>query len=127
LNRPRPDRGLLNASYRRAHRLLESHDFTAAIRYGRRFNQPTFTLCVRTNTLSWPRLGLAVSRRNVRRASSRNRLKRVMREVYRQMLLELPCVDLVVLVHTDAAAIPVVLFRQSFHAALRALQSSVPG
>jgi ribonuclease P protein component len=117
---------LLNASYRRAHRLLESHDFTAAIRYGRRFMQPAFTLYVRCNALSWPRLGLAVSRRNVRRAALRNRLKRVMREVYREMLAELPRVDLVVLVHASAAAMPPAHFRQHFHAALRALPSTLP-
>ncbi len=50
------------------------------------------------NGLDHARLGLSVSRKRVRQASSRNRIKRLIREVFRLCKAELPPgVDLIVL------------------------------
>lgn len=45
-----------------------------------------------------PRLGLAVAKRFVRRAHERNRIKRLVRERFRQLRRQMPGVDMVLLV-----------------------------
>ncbi|MCW9046446.1 MAG: ribonuclease P protein component [Gammaproteobacteria bacterium] len=44
-----------------------------------------------------PRLGLAISKKNAKRAVDRNRIKRLIRESFRQNLQMLPSVDLVIM------------------------------
>lgn len=49
------------------------------------------------NALGHPRLGLIFSKKNVRRAVDRNRLKRIVRDSIRLQQQRLPAVDIVVL------------------------------
>jgi ribonuclease P protein component len=51
----------------------------------------------RRNTLGHPRLGLVVSKKNVKLAVDRNRFKRLVRESVRLRQDQLPAVDIVVL------------------------------
>ncbi len=46
---------------------------------------------------SGPRLGLASSKKNAKRAVDRNRIKRLIRESFRQNRCKLPAIDLVVM------------------------------
>ncbi|CAM3545852.1 ribonuclease P protein component [Halomonas casei] len=52
---------------------------------------------VRFSTRGYPRLGLIVSKKNVKRAVDRNRFKRLVRESVRLRQDHLPSVDIVVL------------------------------
>jgi ribonuclease P protein component len=81
--------------------------------FGRVFKQPGvsrdqyFRVLYRDNGRDIARLGLAVSRRNCRHASGRNRLKRLVRESFRQHQPELASgggVDIVVLPSGAAAS-----------------------
>ncbi|RDB44642.1 ribonuclease P protein component [Halomonas sp. DQ26W] len=54
------------------------------------------------NGLGHPRLGLVFSKKNVRRAVDRNRLKRLTRESIRLQQHQLPAVDIVVLARRGA-------------------------
>ncbi len=56
-----------------------------------------FTVLYRPNALRRPRLGLAITRKRVRQAVSRHRIKRQVRESFRLAQHLLPGLDLVVL------------------------------
>jgi len=57
----------------------------------------SFTVLARHNDSSEPRLGLAIAKRQIRKASARNRIKRLIRESFRQHLTLLRGLDLVVM------------------------------
>ncbi len=66
----------------------------------------SLTLLAAPNDLGYPRLGLAIAKKQLRLAVDRNRCKRVIRESFRHNAAELPGLDIVVLarselVHTD--------------------------
>lgn len=74
-----------------------------AAEYRRVFEQPirssdeTLNVLARPNTLSHPRLGLAISRKCAKSAVARNRIKRSVRESFRLHQADLPSLDIVVL------------------------------
>lgn len=55
-----------------------------------------------SNTLGHPRVGLVFSKKNVRRAVDRNRLKRLVRESIRLQQHRLPAVDIVIVARRGA-------------------------
>ena len=64
------------------------------------------TMLARANGLDYPRLGLAISKRSIRTAVGRNRVKRLIRESFRHHQQGLSGLDIVVLsrqatLHTD--------------------------
>ena len=59
-------------------------------------------LYYRSNTVKRPRLGVVVSKRNVRKAVTRNRFKRVTREVFRTQQRKLPMLDMVIIAKSGA-------------------------
>ncbi len=63
---------------------------------GQRSVDDLFLVLARANRLSYARLGLAVSKKNSRRAVDRNRIKRVIRESFRIHQHHLAGIDLVV-------------------------------
>lgn len=85
------------ARFPRRARLLRPDDFKAAFESGQREQLPLFTAVVRGNQIQQPRLGLAVARKAVPLAVTRNRIKRHVRESFRQNQNRLPNVDLVIL------------------------------
>jgi len=56
----------------------------------------------RKNTLNTPRLGLAVAKKQIKRAVARNRFKRLTRESFRQHLSRLTNIDIVVVARAGA-------------------------
>ena len=65
---------------------------------GRRARCALFTVVVVVNELGRARLGLSVSKRNLRRAVDRNRVRRILREAFRLELANLPAgVDVIVI------------------------------
>jgi|SRR5690554_1992361 len=90
---PRTARLLSSGEFRR---VFEQTDFRAP--------HPFFLLlATQASSQNSARLGLVVAKKNVRRAVDRNRVKRLIRESFRQHRPELPNLDIVVLVRKEAA------------------------
>jgi len=102
-----PHSGLSSTrTFGRDSRLRSAADFDNVFKYGTRASDSFFTVIARPNRRGSARLGIAVSKRTARRAVERNRIKRVIRESFRQSpVRDLP-VDLVILAKAAATATP---------------------
>jgi ribonuclease P protein component len=60
-----------------------------------------------------PRLGLAIAKKNIRKAVTRNLIKRAIRENFRLQQHQLPCIDIVVLARRDAVNASPALLKKS--------------
>ncbi|WP_372591338.1 ribonuclease P protein component [Guyparkeria sp.] len=120
----RPDDGgseSLDSRFPRSVRLLTGRDYQAVMRGGMRVHTANLMLVVSASPAGHARLGLAVSRRRVRLAHERNRIKRVAREEFRLSRAELAPMDVVVLAKPGADELPMEdLHRQMRHALKKA-------
>ncbi|SJM95094.1 protein C5 component of RNase P [Crenothrix polyspora] len=71
-----------------------------------------FTLLAKKNSFDHPRLGLAIAKKNIKKAVCRNIIKRTVRESFR-IQQGLGNVDIVVLARRDAVDVPLELLRKS--------------
>lgn len=78
-------------------RLCEPVAFRAVFARGRKFVTSGFVIIAAPRDDIRPRLGLALAKRRIRRAVDRNRVKRIVRESFRQNQTRLGGVDIVVL------------------------------
>jgi len=72
-----------------------------------------FTLLAVPNDLDHPRLGLAIAKKNIKKAVTRNLIKRSVRENFRLKQYDLINIDIVVLARRDAANASPALLRKS--------------
>ncbi len=88
-------------------RLLKAGEFDAVFKHNaQRVSNRELLLLARPNDLDHPRLGLVVAKRQVRRSVDRNRLKRVLRETFRQQQHALGSHDIVALVRAPFQELP---------------------
>lgn len=81
------------------HRLLSAADYSRVFAKAEvKAACPELLFLARTNELKHPRLGLVIAKKHVKLAHQRNRIKRIIRESYRQRCQQqLPALDVVVL------------------------------
>ena len=72
-----------------------------------------FTLLAIKNDYDHPRLGLAIAKKNVKKAVHRNIIKRTVRENFRKQQQRLGNIDIVVLARKEAVEAPLELLRKS--------------
>ena len=89
----------------RESRLRRAGDFAALRHVSGRFGGRCFHLRYAPNALGHARLGLAISKRVSKRAVERNRIKRLVRESFRHVRLQLPAVDVMVMAREQAAGV----------------------
>jgi ribonuclease P protein component len=85
------------ATFRKHEHVRRPADFRRAFDRRRPASDAVLVVHAVENGLSHARLGISVGRKKVRKATARNRIKRLVREAFRQNKAELPTgVDLVV-------------------------------
>ena len=94
--------GLPALEFGRELRLLAAKQFQQVFDQPTRASAPQLTLLARANDLGHPRIGFVISRKNIRRAHERNRIKRLAREHLRLHQHQLPAVDLILLAKKGA-------------------------
>ena len=91
-------------TFRPHERIKAPADFRRAFERRRWESDATLTIYGFENGLDHPRLGISVSRKKVKTAAGRNRLKRLIREAFRLSKSELPAgLDLIVVPRNPAA------------------------
>ena len=83
-------------------KLLKADEYDRVFDKSARSSDRYFTVLARPNEHTNPRLGLAISKRRVRLAVTRNRLKRIIREKFR-LSQENVCADYVVMAGPQGA------------------------
>jgi len=78
-------------------RLLDAAAYSYVFKKATRSRDKWFTVLCRDNEKDLARLGLAISKKNCRQATGRNRIKRVVRESFRQHQAGLAGLDVVVI------------------------------
>ena len=83
--------------FRKDNRLLVKKDFDFVFESPKRTKDSNFTVLYKENSKNHPRLGLIISKKSCKLASKRNRLKRIIRESFRNNISKLKGHDIVVL------------------------------
>lgn len=76
--------------------MTQPAQFQAVRTKGRRFSDGFFTVSVMNNQIEHPRLGLAIATKVFGTAVARNRVKRLIRESFRQNQYVLPNLDITI-------------------------------
>jgi ribonuclease P protein component len=78
-------------------RLTRGVEFQRVFQYGKRLHVNGLNARAAANTEGYPRLGMAIAKKALRRAHERNRIKRLVRDSFRHHQSALPAVDIVVM------------------------------
>jgi ribonuclease P protein component len=92
------------ATFPKSKRLRSAEDFKHVFNRAKRVSNRHLGLYYCKNDLEGARLGVVVSKKNVRKAHDRNRFKRLARESFRKKQLELGCCDFVIVAYKGVEA-----------------------
>jgi ribonuclease P protein component len=93
---------MVTYKFSRALRLLTPREFQIVFESPTRFSSQHFTVLIRPNNLTHPRLGFAIAKKRIKLAVERNRLKRFARETFRLQQYNLPAIDIVFMAKSGA-------------------------
>lgn len=82
-------------------RLTRGVEFQRVFQHGKRLHANGLNARAAANTVGFPRLGMAIAKKALRRAHERNRIRRLVRESFRQHQASLPAVDMVIMCRAD--------------------------
>ena len=103
--------------FSRQQRLVQADDFGQVFAKPQRRSDKFFTILYINSDRDVGRLGLAIAKKRVRRAVDRNRIKRIIRESFRQHQSELTGKDIIVLArdHTASSDNPTLFSSLQYH------------
>ncbi|MDP3705019.1 MAG: ribonuclease P protein component [Legionellaceae bacterium] len=90
--------------FNKSRRLLTKSDYDYVFTQAQKVVTPHFIILYRDSAVGHARLGLALSKRMIAKAHDRNRLKRILREMFRTSS-QLPAVDIIVLARSGVAKV----------------------
>jgi len=91
--------------FRKKEHLLKSKEFSKVYKKGLGARADGVVFYSLANGLVYNRLGFSIGSKNIKRATSRNRIRRLFREVYRKHKSDLKCgFDMVMVVRKDLSA-----------------------
>ncbi len=93
---------MIKHTFHRELRLLTPEHYRYVFQQAHSAGSPHFTIIARKNSLPYPRLGLAVPKKQIKTAVGRNRFKRIARESFRLKQHQLPHKDFVVIAKKSA-------------------------
>ncbi|ATI02182.1 MAG: ribonuclease P protein component [Cycloclasticus pugetii] len=91
-------------AFTKTHKLNSPSEYANVFKGAERSTDDLLTVLARKKNLSGARLGLAIAKKNVKRAVKRNAIKRVVRESFRQQKEHLSGYDFVILCRHKAAS-----------------------
>lgn len=115
---------LSDQSFSKDLRLLTPKDFQQVFSKAEKFANRHWTFIVRPNQKAYPRMGLAIAKKQLNRAVWRNRIKRLARETFRQHKQALSGYDIVVLTRHGVQEIDAKTLRNSFMHLIRQVSGS---
>ena len=86
-------------SFTKSHRINNPEEYRQVFKSSCRSADEKFLVLARKNSLKRARLGLAISKKNINRATGRNQIKRAIRESFRRHKNILKGLDIVVVAH----------------------------
>lgn len=96
-----PVQPAVSRHFPREARLTKGIEFQRVFQAGKRLHATGLSARAISNQMGIARLGMAIAKKNLRRAHERNRIRRLIRESFRQQHHALPAVDVVVLCRPD--------------------------
>lgn len=95
-------------------RLKNAEDFRRVFSYGKKKYLNGLTVIVCKNANNAPRIGFAISKKQIKHAVDRNRLKRIAKERFRVQQKDLQGLDFIVLVNKTCQNVNNTLLNQYF-------------
>lgn len=89
----------LGSGFSRSKHLSTPSEFKAVFQAAKKTASRDFAFYMKQNNLSYPRLGVIVAKKNVRKATARNLIKRIVRERFRLGQANLVGFDVVVVIY----------------------------
>lgn len=100
MSQPKTDQ---NNRFQKQYRLLKASDFSYVFDQAPiRVSHPTLLILAKPSAEAHARLGLVIAKKHAKRAVSRNKIKRLVRESFRNRRKNLPAIDVIVLARKGA-------------------------
>ncbi len=88
-----------NFQFLKCHHLLKSEQFNRVFNKGKVVRSKYLLIFSLENQLDYPRLGFAISKKSIKSAVKRNRIKRIIKEEFRHQKKLLQGIDIVIVSH----------------------------